>query len=125
MNLGDRMLQVQQDPAQHTVSCSEPIANPQGETSTATASAGKSFMRCVRIPSQAQKSPVNHQTLMTEFKIDYQVRKDKKGLKSVHKVYLPSTWKGWAIMAEKKDAASPCGAELPREISVGHLHLTR
>lgn len=61
---------------------------------------------------------------MAEFKIDYQMRRDNNGQDSVYRVYLPSTYKGWAIMAEKKDAASPRVEEQSPEISVGHLHLS-
>lgn len=60
---------------------------------------------------------------MTEFKIDYQVRQDDGGQEYVYKAYLPSTHKGWAIMAERNDATSPYGVGLPPQIYVGHVHL--
>ena len=123
MILDNSMLQPQQDPGQQSLPSSERIAIPHDETSTETASAGSCFMRSVTIPSQAQKSPCHHKSPMTEFKIDYQVRQDNRGQEHVYKVYLPSTYKGWAIMAERKDATSPYGVGLPQQISVGHLYL--
>ena len=79
------------------------------------------FLCSVTIPSLAQNLPLHHKTLMTEFKIEYQIRRDSEGKESVHKVYLPSTYKGWAITAERKDAASPGAEAFPSEIPVGDL----
>ena len=56
---------------------------------------------------------------MTDFKIDYQVRRDNKGQDSVYRVYIPSKYKGWLIMAEKTDTASPRVEALQPDVSVG------
>lgn len=115
------ILQLQQDPQQHSVSSSEGMANPYDKTSTEAASPGRDrvFMLSVTIPSPAQTLPVLHKKHMAEFKIDYQVRRDNKVQESVYKVYLPSTYKGWAIMAEKEDAGSPRVEALQPDVSVG------
>lgn len=55
---------------------------------------------------------------MTDFKIDYQVHRDNRGQDSVYKVYIPSKHKGWLIMAEKKDAASPRVEALQPDVPV-------
>ena len=60
---------------------------------------------------------------MTAFKIDYAVRRDNLGQECVYKVCLPSTYKGWAITVEKKEAASPRLEQSQPDISVGDLHL--
>lgn len=101
------------------------MANPHDRLATGPAPVGRgsTFMLSVTLPPPAQDLPVLHKKSMTEFKIDYAVRRDNKGQECVYKVYLPSTYKGWAIMVEKKDAASPRLEELQPDISVGDLHL--
>ena len=84
------------------------MANAQASTS----------MSSVTIPSQAQNLLLHHKTLMSDFKIDYQVRRDNNGQESVHKVYIPSKYKGWLIMAEKEDAASPRADALQPNVPV-------
>ena len=80
-------------------------------------------MCSVEIPSQVQDLPVHHKTLMTDFKIDYHVRRDNKGQDSVYRVYFPSRYKGWVIMAEKNDAAGPRPAALQPDVAVSdHPH---
>lgn len=85
--------------------------------------AERTFKRSVTPPLQARDRLEGHKRLMTEFKIDYQTRRDNKGHEIVYKVYLPSTYKGWVIMAEKKDAASPAIEELVPDSPVGHIRL--
>lgn len=81
-------------------------------------------MCSVTVPSQSQNFPVYHKTLMTDFKIDYQVRRDNKGQDYVYRVYIPSKYKGWVVMAENNDAASPRAAALQPDVSVGdHLQI--
>ena len=60
---------------------------------------------------------------MTEFKIDYQVCRNNKGQEYVYKAYIPSAYKGWAITAERENAASLRVEALQLDISVGDLHL--
>lgn len=61
---------------------------------------------------------MHHKTLLTDFKIDYQVRRDNRGQDSVYKVYIPSKHKGWLIMADKKDTASPRAEALQPDVPV-------
>lgn len=65
-----------------------------------------SAMCSVTILSQARKLPLHHKALMNEFKIDNQVPRDHKGQEYVHRVYLPSKHKGWAMMVVRNDTAS-------------------
>lgn len=60
---------------------------------------------------------------MTEFKIDYQTGRGSEGKDIVYKVYLPSAYKGYVIMVEKKDATSPVVEDLPLGIPVSHICL--
>lgn len=82
-------------------------------------------MRSEPIPSLVSHLPVHHKTLMTDFKIDYQVGRDNKGQESVYRVYIPSAHKGWAIMADKEDAASARVEALQRDIFVCDLRLRK
>lgn len=59
---------------------------------------------------------------MTDFKIDYQVRRDNKAQDSVYKVYIPSQHKGWVFMAQKNDATSSRAAVLQPDVSVRDHH---
>ena len=80
-------------------------------------------MQSVTIPLQAPNPPVGHKRFMTEFRIDYQTRRGSNGRDFVYKVLLPSAYKGYAIMVEKKDSTSPSIEGLPLEISVSHIRL--
>ena len=80
-------------------------------------------MQSVTIPLQVQTPTVDPKRCMTEFKIDYQIRRDSRGKEMVYKVYLPSRYKGWAITAEKKDATSPEVEESSPDIFVSHICL--
>ena len=66
---------------------------------------------------------VDPKRCMTEFKIDYQTRRDSRGKELVYKVYLPSRHKGWAITAIKKDAINPMVEESSSDIFVSHIRL--
>lgn len=124
MSEGKCLLQVQQHPEPYSVLFSKEMANPQDTMSTRLASAEMRSMRSVTIPLQSPNHPpVNHKRLMTEFKIDYQTRRGSKGKDIVYKVYLPSAYKGYVIVAEKKDATSPEVEDLPLGISVCHICL--
>ena len=78
-------------------------------------------MQSMNMPLQVRKFPADQKKGMSEFKIDYQTRRDKRGKDYVCKVYLPSPHKGWVIMAERTDAVSPRAKELRPEISVGRI----
>lgn len=80
-------------------------------------------MRSVTIHSPLRYSPVHQKRVTAEFKVDYQVRRDDRGHETVYKVYLPSTYKGWAIMVEKQDDDDPRSEKLRPDISVGCSHL--
>ena len=80
-------------------------------------------MQSVTIPLQVQIPTVDPKRCMTEFKIDYQTRRDSRGKEIVYKVYLPSRHKGWAITAQKKDATNPRVEELSPDILVSHIRL--
>ena len=99
------------------------MAYPQGPTTAGCPPAERQFLQSVTVPFQAQDPTVDHKRCMTEYKIDYHVQRDSKGKESVNKVYLPSRYKGWVIMAEKKDAAGPEVEEPPSDISVSHIQL--
>ena len=71
------------------------------------------------MPLQVRKFPADPKKGMTEFKIDYQTRRDNGDKDYVCKVYLPSPHKGWVIMAERTDAVSPRAKEMRPGISVG------
>ena len=59
--------------------------------------------------------------VMTEFMVDYQIRRDSTGKDTVYKVYLPFPHKGRIIMAERKHAVSPWAEELRPVTSVGRI----
>lgn len=118
------LLQEQQHPKPYSVLFSEQMATPQNTMSTGLAPAQTQIMRSVTIPLQAPNHPpVNHKRLMNEFKIDYQTRRGSKGKDIVYKVYLPSAYKGYVIMVEKKDATSPGVEDLLLGSSVSHICL--
>ena len=117
------LLEVQQDQGRYFVSSSEQMAHPQGPTPAESAPVERQFMQSVTIPLQVQTPTVDPKRYMTEFKIDYQTRRDNRGKEMVYKVYLPSRYKGWAITAEKKDATNPEVEESWPEIFVSHICL--
>ena len=80
-------------------------------------------MRSVTIPLQVQPPTVDPKRCTSEFKIDYQTRRDSRGKEIVYKVYLPSRHKGWAITAEKKDATNARVEESSPDIFVSRIHL--
>lgn len=57
----------------------------------------------------------------TNFKVDYQIRRDNTGEGTVYKVYLSSPHNGRTVMAERKDAVSPWPIELIPVTSVGRI----
>ena len=57
--------------------------------------------------------------VMTEFMVDYQIRRDSTGKDTVYKVYLPFPHQGRIMMAERSDAVSPRAKEIRPGISVG------
>ena len=118
-----RSLGVQQDQGQHFVSSSERMAHPQGPTPTESAPVERQFMQSVTIPLPLQIPTVDPKRCMTEFKIDYQIRRDSRGKAIVYKVYLPSRYKGWAITAEKKDVTNREVEESSPDIFVCHIYL--
>ena len=59
--------------------------------------------------------------VMTEFKVDYQIRRDSTGEDTVYKVYFSSPHNGRIIMAKRKDAVSPWPKELRPVTSVGRI----
>lgn len=116
--------QVQQHPELYSVFFSEQMANPQDSMSTESAAVEMQFVQSVTIPLQAPNPPpVNHKRVTTEFKIDYQTRRGSNGKDVVYKVYLPSAYKGYVIMVEKKDTTRPGVENLPLGSSVSHLCL--
>lgn len=79
MSQEPRLVQLHQDLGQYSVFSSQRMTNPYDKTSNEPASARRTFVRSLTIPSQAQNLPVHHRTPITEIKIDYQVRWDDKG----------------------------------------------
>ena len=84
--------------------------------------AGTSSLPSVTLPMQSQNSPGDRRRRMAEFKIDYQTRRDEKGREFVYRVCLPSTYKGWAFIVEKKNVTSPRAEEVPTVALVSHRH---
>ena len=112
------LMQGQQDPERRSISPLERMANSQDTTPTESAPAEWQCMQSVTIDPPAQMLPVQRKRLMTRFEITYSTNHDNK----VYKVCLPSMYKGWAITAENKDAASPGVEEVASEITVSHNH---
>ena len=99
------------------------MGHSQSSTRTESAPAEKQFMQSVTIPVQVQTPTIDPKRCMSEFKIDYQTRRDSRGKEIVYKVYLPSRHKGWAITAHRKDAANPRVEESSPDIFVSRIHL--
>ncbi len=78
------------------------------------------IMQSTTIPLQSRHLPVDHKRIMAEFKIDYHTRRDHRGNDSVCRVFIPSTYKGYVITAERKDATSLEAEELSPDFTVGH-----
>ena len=97
------------------------MTNTQDTTPAELPPPGREFMQPVNIPLQVPKFPADQKKGTSEFKIDYQTRRDNRGKDYVCKVYLPSPHKGWVIMAERTDAVSPGAPELRPESSVGSI----
>lgn len=62
------------------------MAHPQSPTLTESAPAERQFMLSVTIPLQVQPPTVDPKRCTSEFKIDYQTRRDSRGKEIVYKV---------------------------------------
>ena len=99
------------------------MAHPQSPTPTESGPVEMQFVQSVTTPLQVQTPIVDPKRSMTGFKIDYQTRRDSRGKETVYKVYLPSSYKGWVITAEKKDATDSEVEESSLEVLVSHIRL--